>query len=159
MSDFSLEWLGAGSLASALKVPIKKVSVPEMEHGMAFALTLWRVDGTAIKFYSKMHDLDEREEVGVLSVEPVPLPVSDKIQIELPDYFLSVVGAEKLSVDEQSGVVADSGIVIQLLGDHELIVVSGRFPCSISISGIPNLKSAFEPEWPIEKYRRSSLLE
>lgn len=159
MNDFSLEWLGTGSLASALKVPIKRASVPEMDHGIAFALTLWREDDTAIKFYSKMHDLGEREEVGILSVEPVSLPLADKIKIELPDYFLSIVGVKKLIVREQKGVVAESGIAIQLLGHHELIVVSGRFPCSISMCGIPNFQTAFEPEWPIEKYERSKLLE
>jgi hypothetical protein len=159
MADFLLEWRGPGSLASALMAPIKKASVPEMDHGMAFALTLWRVDGAAIELCSKMHDLDEREEVGVLSIKHVPLPMSDKIQIDLPDQFLSVVGAEKLSLDLQSGVVTESGIVIRMLDDHELIVVSGRFPCSISIRGIPNLQSGFEPEWPLEKYRRLSLLE
>ena len=158
MNDFSLEWLGNGSLASAIKLPIKKVSVPEMDHGMIFALTLWHVDGTAIKIYSKMHDLDDREEVGVISIESVSLPTSDKIHLELPDYFLSVVGAEKLNVKEQRGVVADSGVAIQFLGNHELIVVSGRFPCSIAIGGIPNLSAPFEPEWPIEKYSRANLL-
>jgi len=132
--------------------------MPEMTRGMIFAINLWRIDGTVLKIYSKMHDLDGREEVGVISIESIDPPMSDKIHIELPDYFISIVDVEKLSVEERGGVVADSGISIKFIGNNELIVVSGSFPCSISVSGIPTLSALFEPEWPIEKYSRASLL-
>lgn len=157
MSEFSLEWSGAGSLASALEGPIKKMSIPDIRNGLAFSLMIWRRDGEGIKFISKMHDLNDREEVEVLSIEPVNDLLLSANVIDLPEDFRFVVRAEKLTVEEKGGIIAESGISLHFLAGRELLILSGQFPCSITVRGLPDFQLPFDPEWPVEKYSRSAL--
>lgn len=157
MNEFSFEWMGKRRLREELQSSFIKASIPEVRHNVAFGLNLWRADGTAVAISSKMHDLDDLEEVGVLSFDIRLSPNNDQIVIDLPEHFSKVLTVKKLIVTETETIHAESGICLEMEGGHSLTVVAGSFPCSVAIDGLPNIANLFNPEWPMEKYVKEEL--
>jgi len=75
----------------------------------------------------------------------------DEKIIKLPDSFNHQNSITKLLIIE-SGVKAESGIIIKETGGLEIIVVAGVMPYSIAINGIGNGLRMFEPEYQIKDY-------
>jgi hypothetical protein len=113
--------------------------------------TLWRADGTGIRIQSKMHDIAERKEVGILGFSYVSFPSEHEKIIDVRSMFGFELIVSKLIIHE-SGASAESGIVIKSTAGHEILIVVGAMPYSLAVSGVLRGSHIFEPEYPIDHY-------
>jgi hypothetical protein len=157
MTEFSFEWLGEGSLHDALSKPIHAVALSLLPLRTVYAAKLWREDGTAIVVYSRMLYVAERDEVGVLTFAPTTEVSDDDVLFPLPQGANTVTSLSKLSTLEPNDILAESGLIIGLRPDLELVVVAGAFPLSLAISGLEDWDGEFEPEYQLDWYTRSPL--
>lgn len=155
MRRFSFTWSGSAphDLAQRLSRPIDRASVNIDEHGKPYAVTLWHSDGTGLRIRSRMCDIAERCEVGVLDFSIVTSAVKDEKTVSFPAAFYSGTKASKLVVSE-SGVNAESGLILESSDGQEIVIVAGVFPYSLAISCLSSTPHGFEPEYPLETYTR-----
>ncbi|GAB3447359.1 hypothetical protein GCM10027320_40880 [Massilia solisilvae] len=100
-----------------------------------------------------MHDVAERIEVGVLVFELVAEKNAQDLSLRVPDSFKRSHLVEKLLIDVD-GVTAESGVLISTANGDVLVAVAGAYPYTVTFfaTGLPG---NFEPEYPLEKYRRT----
>ena len=156
MSDLTFGWCGHTSLASELVAPVRRASVRTAAHGRPISLTLWRGDGSGLRIQSRMQDLAERLEVGVLTFDVVDRPFADELVVELPATFNGPIEATKLLIAE-SGASAESGVVLRGGDDSQIIAMAGANPFTIAVKGVIEGPHVFEPEYPMESYTAASL--
>lgn len=155
MVNLTYEWDGATPLAVEVTKPIRQVSIESFGPlGMPHLLTLWRTDGSGLKIHSEMRQIAERMEIGVLCFEHSKSP-SDSEATTLPvaPEFDQQVDAFKLVVHE-SGVTAESGILLRAKNGSEIAIVAGAFPLTIAVKGVVQRPHIFEPEYPMEDFER-----
>ena len=152
-----LTWQGPGRLVDALKGPFVKASTPSGHGTSIFALKLWRQDGRAVVVHSAMHDLDDREEVGVLGFSVVEGFPVDEREVGFDDGRLDVASVSRLTVEEPGYGVIACGVVLHPTAGDDVVITAGSFPCSIAVRGIPGLSQEFEPEYPAHRYRREPM--
>src|SRR5690348_17182546 len=99
-------------LKSHLSKPIGFISYESAEATGPMSVTLWYQDGVGIQVRSKMYDIGERMEVGVLSFTWVTSPKHDEQCLEVQSSFKRKIRVFKLQIDE-SGVRAESGIALR----------------------------------------------
>jgi hypothetical protein len=154
MKILPFEWSEAGSLKAALLAPISRASLKEFAH-RPNVLTLWRIDGSGLRVRSSMHQINGRLEIGVLQFDfesemPADLVV---VTFKAP---LKPRRVRKLVISE-SGVEAESGIVLECEDQNELTIVAGTYPYTLGINGLFESAHAFETEYAIDKYRSVEL--
>jgi len=103
-----------------------------------------------------MHDVAERTEVGVLQFERVSSAKEGEIAVEIASEFRDKIAVSKLVVQE-SGIIAESGIVLTSSNDSEIVVVAADFPYFLAIQGLLPEPYTFRPEYPLERYSRVPL--
>ena len=153
MENLTYGWEGPNPLTVEVTKPITHVSVYFDEHGRPMDITLWRADGSGLTVFSEMHDIAERMEIGVLRFEHYKSPSGSRVTLPIAPEFGQGVDAFKLSIHE-SGVKAESGIVLRAKGGSEITIVAAAMPCFIAIKGVVEQPHIFEPEYPIENYER-----
>lgn len=153
MNSLSFVWTGQTSLATELRKPLKGISIEFEPHGWPMFTTLWRQDGTGLRLHSQMHDVAERREVGVLQFEYVSSLKNNETTVDLPSAFSRQVTACKLVIKE-SGVSAESGVVLKGDEGAKIIIVASSNPYFLALSGILSTPHIFEPEYPIDRYER-----
>ena len=134
-----------------LKVPVLRVSVRAATHGRPISVTLWRSDGTGMQIQSAMHDIAERLEVGVLAFSLVDSLLPDELVVELPPAFGGPIKVTKLTIVE-SGVRAESGILLEASDGSQVVVVAGANPYTLAVRGVVDQPHVFEPEYPLINY-------
>jgi hypothetical protein len=153
MENLTYGWEGPNPLAVEITKPITHVSIYFDEHGRPMDITLWRADGSGLTVFSEMHDIAERMEIGVLRFEQYKSLPGSRVTLPIAPEFGQRVDAFKLSVNE-SGVKAESGILLRAKGGSEITIVAAAMPCFIAIKGVVEQPHIFEPEYPIENYER-----
>lgn len=146
-------WEGPHPLAVEVTKPITHVSIYFDEHDRPMDITLWRPDGSGLTVFSEMHDIAERMEIGVLRFEQTKSLRGNRVSLPITAEFRQRVDAYKLIVHE-SGVIAESGIVLRAEPKSEITIVASAMPCFIAIKGLVEQPHIFEPEYPMEKYER-----
>lgn len=152
MGNLAFEWNGNGPLGDQLRRPVARVSVRRIPNVGIVALTLWHDANSGTQIGSRMHDLGDRQEAGVLVFATVDAPDAGD-EILLPPTVLSGPhGASKL-VGSYDGQTTESGVVFAGDGPQEFVVASGVFPHTLAISGLAG-EDRFDPELDIGEYER-----
>lgn len=157
MKDIAFGWEGSGRLLEILTGPFSRVSTPSGSEKFLFAIKFWLRTGRSFTVYSEMHDLHEREEVGVLKFVETTGISFDKKELAFDMSGVSVAYVNKLVVYEKGFGSIDCGVSLHLGDGAEIVVVAGSFPCSIAVRGIPGLSNKFDPEYPLGRYKREPL--
>lgn len=132
---------------------IASISIRMAAHRRPIAVTLWQSENVGTRIESIMHDVGERIEVGVLVATRVSAPFSDEAFVEAPDGFKEGMRLTKLYIDVEMNRL-ESGIVLTGRDGCELVIVAGAFPYSLAILGIGEAPHRFEPEYPLNSYKR-----
>lgn len=132
---------------------IASISIRMAAHRRPIAVTLWQSENVGTRIESVMHDVAERIEVGVLVATRVSAPFSDEVFVEAPSGFKEGMRLTKLYIDVEMNRL-ESGIVLTGRDGRELVIVAGAFPYSLAILGIGEAPHRFEPEYPLNSYKR-----
>lgn len=149
-------WAGSSSLGLELSKPLKNISIEFEPHGKPMFVTLWRQDGTGLRLFSKMHDVAQRKEIGIMQFESVSSGKNGEVTIEIPRHFEGRIAASKLVIEE-SGTIAESGVVLHGSDGREIVIVPADFPCFLAIKGLPLDSHTSKPEYPLQQYHRVAL--
>jgi hypothetical protein len=155
MGNLNFEWNGNGDLADRLRVPVRRVSVRRIPNVGIVALTLWDAASNGVQIASRMHDVGDREEAGVLVFSSVDALDGEDEVLSPPPVLSGVHGLVKL-VGSYDAQTTESGIVFEGEGLSDFVVASGVFPHTIAVSGLPG-EVRFEPELDLETYERVPL--
>ena len=108
-----------------------------------------------------MQDIAERLEIGVLQFQLVG-PHGDRDEVvftneryQTPDFGCDN-HVEKLVIQEED-CIAESGIIITTQQGQQLVVVANVAPCHITVRGVTDLNTKFDPEYDLDEYRRLKL--
>lgn len=156
MNAIPFEWRSTCSLRAELGKPITQISLEfAIPNSGPRSLTLWRSDKTGLRLYTEMHDVAERREVGVLSFEHVSAPSAVEIFTDAAPAFQREIKLSKLIVQD-SGMSAESGVVLATSTGDELVIVAGAYPYSLAVKGLnlPSMSTVFNPEYPLDQYVR-----
>jgi len=151
MNYLRFHWPGPTALSAELIKPLAQISLQLDTHGRPMNATLWRTDGTGIRIQSKMHDIAERKEVGVLEFSYVSFPSEHEKIVDVRSMVGPELVVSKLIIHE-TGASAESGIVIKSTAGHEILIVVGAMPYSLAVSGVLRGTHIFEPEYPVDHY-------
>lgn len=155
MLNLTYGWEGADPLAVEVTKPIRQVSIESFGSlGMPHLLTLWRPDGSGLRVHSEMRQIAERREIGVLCFEHFKSPTGNEVTLPIAPEFDQQVDAFKLVIHE-SGVTAESGILLRAKNGSEIDIVAGAFPLTIAVKGVVKRPHIFEPEYPMDSYVRA----
>lgn len=153
MVNLTYEWQGEKPLAVEVTKPIKQVSIDFEPHGKPMYITLWRPDGSGLQVHSEVREIAERMEVGVLCFTHLKSPSGDETMFSIDPEFNRQVDAFKLVVHE-SGVKAESGILLKVKSGSEITITAAAFPFMIAVNGVVDRPHIFEPEYPMEDFER-----
>jgi hypothetical protein len=154
MENFKYKWELPDPLAVEVTKPIRMVSIESFGPlDMPHLLTLWRPDGSGLRVHAEMRQIAERMEIGVLCFEHLNSPSDSEVMLPIDSEFDQQVGAFKLVVHE-SGVTAESGILLRARNGSEIAIVAGAFPLTIAVKGVLEQPHIFEPEYPMEDFER-----
>lgn len=142
---------------SQLSKPVERISFECSKDVGVNSIILWHSDRIGIRVRSRMHDIGERLEVGVLEFDWVSEPNQGWQYAELPVACKNGATVSKLIVAE-AGITADSGVALKLGDGTEIIIVAGAFPYSLAVCGLPSIPCLFDPEYPIDRYSRVEIV-
>lgn len=152
MNYLRFHWSEPTALSAELMKPIAQISLQLDTHGRPMNATLWRTDGSGLRIQSKMHDVAERKEVGVLEFSYVSFPSEHEKIVDVRSRVGPELVVSKLIIHE-SGTSAESGIAIKSTLGHEILIAVGAMPYSLAVSGVLKGPHIFEPEYPIDRYQ------
>jgi hypothetical protein len=157
MNDFLFTWQEKGSLVEQLARGIESISINVAANKKPIAVTLWYSDGSGLRIRSRMRDIAERCEAGVLEFSTVRTDSLSEMRVSLPESFRGRLKIKKMTIVE-GGMVAESGVLLEGPNTEEIVVVAGAYPHTLAVNvpasvAAPNLP-AFEPEYPMERYQR-----
>jgi len=138
-------------LKTKLSGPIGHISIPNGDSSILSSVTLWYSDGQGVTIRSRMYEIDERTEVGVLDFVPAKATANSELRIDLSVRCKGSVEPNKLIVVE-SGNAIESGIALRLGDGSEVLIVAGAFPCSLAVRGLDKTDAQFDSEYPLERY-------
>jgi len=153
MVDLTYKWEGPGLLAVEVAKPIKCASIDFEPHGKPMYITFWRPDESGLRVHSEAREIAERMEIGVLCFTHIKSLLGSELMLPIAPEFDQQVDAFKLVVHE-SGLQAESGILLRARNGSEITVVAAAFPFMIAINGVVDKPHIFEPEYPMEDFER-----
>jgi len=157
MRELEFAWHERESLGAQLRGGFRRISTRTASHGKPIAVTLWRLDGSGLQIQSRMHDVAERLEVGVLEFMRIAQTGAVETALDLPKEFAERISVNKLLID-LDGPTAESGVALENRLGEEIIVVAGAYPYTLAISApLVGGIAPFEPEYPLAQYRRVAL--
>lgn len=153
METLTYGWEGPGPLAVEVTKPIRGVSIEFEPHGKPMYITLWRPDGSGLRVHSEAHEIAQRMEIGVLRFTHLDSPSGSEMMLPINPEFNQQIDAFRLVVHE-SGVKAESGIVLRAKNGSEITIAAAAFPFMIAVDGVVQRPHIFEPEYPMEDFER-----
>ena len=145
-------WREVGPIEAHLTIPIVRASVKPNSYCGPDSVTLWHSDGTGLRIQSKMEDIAERIEVGVLEFSIVNEIQDGELQVELPKSFNARINVKKLAIS-QSGAITESGIIIETEKGEKITITAGVYPYTLAVKGVVSMPHVFDPEYPLESYQ------
>jgi len=153
VKNLTYGWDGSGPLSVEVTKPIKYVSIEFEPHGKPMYIALWRPDGSGLRVHSEACEIAKRMKIGVLRFRHFKSPSGSEVMLPVAPEFSQRVDAFKLAVHE-SGVTAESGILLRATNGGEITIVAAAFPFMIAVSGVVERPHIFEPEYPMKNYER-----
>jgi hypothetical protein len=133
---------------------LKRISSDFSSYGCLTA-TLWLTSGEGFRLSSRMHDLADSIQVGVLQIEPVVHPLPDEASVDLPWSFRNGGSIAKLVI-EQRGFRAESGLLLHSEG-HDIMIVSAAFPYHLCVGGVDTPPQEVTPEYSFSRYLHEAI--
>lgn len=129
-----------------------------LQHQRATDFFLFRPDGTGLRISSRMIELSDRLEVGVLCVDEIDQGYLPDLKLQLPVEFTGHFNAERLVLENEHGKF-ESGISLSTKRGDELIIIPGAYPYTLEVRMTLVLMGPerFDPEYPLNEYRRVKL--
>lgn len=156
MSTLGFTGIDNRSLVAQIERGFCSVSIRTAAHGRPIAATFWHTNGGGLCIQSLMNDIAVRHEIGVLQFTIVNALHEDEVVIELPASFENPIKAEKL-LFEESGIVAESGVILKAESGESVVVSAGAFPYTLALHGVSSAPNMCEPEYPLDEYKRSEI--
>jgi hypothetical protein len=153
VENLTYGWEGLGPLAVEVTKPIRYVSIEFEPHGKPMYITLWRPDGSGLRVHSEAHEIAERMEIGVLRFSHLESSTGSEVMLPIDPEFNQQVDAFKL-VAHESGVKAESGILLRAKSGSEITIAAAAFPFMIAVNGVVQRPHIFEPEYPMGDFER-----
>jgi hypothetical protein len=157
MSEITFNWSGI-SPSDILGKMLTKVSVAQVIHTNPSEVIVWMSSGYGLRIRSRMHDIAERIEVGVLefSIERQPDWSIYLQTVDLSQKFRGEVSVEKL-VLESEGAQIECGLVFNGSKGGRITIIPSDHPYALAIEGT-ELRYRFGPEYSLEQYKKVPLL-
>jgi hypothetical protein len=134
---------------------LKRISSDFSSYGCLTA-TLWLTSGEGFRLSSRMHDLADGIQVGVLQVEPVVHPLADEASADLPWSFRNGGSIAKLVI-EQRGFRAESGLLLRSGEGDEIIIIAAAFPNHLYVGGVNTPPQQVTPEYSFSRYLQEAV--
>jgi hypothetical protein len=156
MTATSIPFHAAEGLLPFLDQSITKVSFRMADHGKCGMVTLWHNDQEGLSIHSRMHDVAEKLEVGILTFEKSRGGIAGEVFFDCQG-SLRVTAAWKLTIQE-AGLLLESGLRFAFSNGKELVLVPADFPCFLSVQG--SLTQNINPvsEYPLGDYHQEQIL-
>jgi hypothetical protein len=132
--------------------PITRLSLRRAAHGLPISITMWNVDRLGLKIFPVMHDIDDRQEVGVLNFDLVSSVEDTEEFVDSPSFLLDKFDIMKLIIQLEN-IEYESGLEFSQ-GNVSVTIVPGSFPLSLAIRGAPQWDAKFDPEYDLASYSR-----
>ena len=140
-----------GPLANGVRRgQLKRLSSDFSFYGCS-TITLWLTTGEGFRIASFMHPLAGGIELGILKIELVLHAALDEASVDLPWSFRNGGSLSKLWI-EQSGVRAESGLLLRSGDGDEITIVSAAFPYHLYVSGVTTPPQDVSPEYSLTRY-------
>ena len=156
--DVDTAGLDLAELARELTAGVRRVALHFAERPargrprLVREVVLQRDDECGLAIGAQTQRIDERLEVGRLTVRPAGRDGRADEQITLPAVFGAGLAASKLVVEE-AGWTVTAGITLRAADGTELTIVAGDVPATIAIRG-PGVEVTLWPEFDWDLYRR-----
>jgi hypothetical protein len=134
---------------------LKRMSSDFSSYGCLTA-TLWLTSGEGFRLVPSMHDLTDGIEVGILKVEFVVQPLPDEVSADLPWSFRNGGSISKLLI-EQSGVRAESGVLLRSGEGDEIVILPAAFPHRLYVGGVDTAPQHVTPEYRLSRYLQETV--
>lgn len=139
-------------MALQLAAGVRRLSINTDIRDTPIAVTLWQGENTKLRIRSRMNDITERLEVGVLEFTRIRSWGANGPSIDLSKCFEKNLKIEKLIIVEQD-VMAESGIALENPYGDQIVIVAGASPYTLAVRA-PSYEKGFQPEYPLDHYRR-----
>ena len=134
---------------------LKRMSSDFSSYG-CFTATLWLTSGEGFRLVPSMHDLTDGIEVGILKVEFVVQPLPDEASVDLPWSFRNGGSISKLLI-EQSGIRAESGVLLRSGEGDEIVILPAAFPHRLYVEGVDKAPKQVTPEYSLNRYLQEAV--
>lgn len=134
MKNLGYFWSENSPLAESLIGTFTGITINALSQRRPIRITLWRPSGDGIQVTSKMHELNDRNEIGTLSFELVRGESGDSVTAE---WQAEIREIERVSVIEHDW---RASIGVRLIGqkDDRYEILAGVGPYTLALVGFPN---------------------
>lgn len=134
---------------------LKRMSSDFSYYGCS-TITLWLTTGEGFRLASYMHPLAGGIELGILKLELVLHAAPDEASVDLPWSFRNGGSISKLLI-EQSGVRAESGLLLRSGDGDEITILPATFPHHLYVAGAATPPQQVTPEYSLTRYQQEPI--
>jgi hypothetical protein len=134
---------------------LKRISSDFSCYGCS-TITVWLTSGEGFRLSSRMRDLIDGIEVGILNIELVLHPIPDEPSVDLPWSFRNGGSISKLII-EQRGIRAESGLLLHSGDGDEIIIVPATSPHRLYLEGVDTPAKQAMPEYSLKRYLHEAI--
>ena len=142
-------------LTEILNHPVCRISLFEDSYGKCANLTLWHSNDRGLCVFSRMHDVAERLEVGVLNFRSVTTIDEGAISVDFEPLLVPYRGC-KLVVEEAETRL-ESGLKLYFQNGQDLLILPADFPLFLAVSGSCIQDRYTTSEYPLKDYEAVEL--
>lgn len=134
---------------------LKRMSSDFSSYG-CLTVTLWLTSGEGFRLVPSMHDLTDGIEIGILKVELVVHSLPEEVSADLPWSFRNGGSISKLLI-EQSGIRAESGVLLRSGEGDEIVILPAAFPHRLYVGGVDRAPQQVTPEYGFSRYLQEAI--
>lgn len=156
MTALTFGWKGIAP-SDLLDKTFTRISVVQTMHVNPLEVIIWMSLGSGLRIRSRMHDVAERVEIGVLEFSQAIRPdwSSYLETVELTREFQEKVSVGKLMLEYERTRI-ECGLTFEGNKGGRVIIVPSDYPGALAIEGT-NLRFRFGPEYPLGQYKVAPL--
>lgn len=129
---------------------LKRISSDFSYYGCS-TITVWLTSGEGFRLSSRLQNLADGIEVGILHLELVLHPTPDETSVDLPWSFRNGSSISKLII-EQRGIRAESGLLLRSGDGDEITIVPATSPYRLYLGGVDTPAKQAMPEYSLKRY-------
>jgi hypothetical protein len=134
---------------------LKRMSSDFSYYGCS-TVTLWLTSGEGFRLASRMQNLVDDIEVGILKVELVVQHPPDETSADLPWSFRNGGSISKLLI-ELSGIRAESGLLLRSGEGDEIVILPATIPHRLYLGGVDTPPLQVMPEYSLKRYLHEAI--